>query len=170
MHRPGFVVNEGQMKWQPEGSPEGRVHFFRKKLGLAAGGKSLGCSLYRVPARTRMWPRHYHSSNEEAIFVLSGSCTLLAGDTEVPLGPGDYVALPVGPEHAHQVVNDSETEVRLLCFSTMVHPDVVVYPDSNKVGVFVGAAPGGPAEQRRMTKFLPLAAEVDYWEGEREPE
>ncbi|WP_272491495.1 hypothetical protein [Corallococcus exercitus] len=41
-----------------------------------------------------------------------------------------------------------------------------MYPDSKKVGVFAGAAPGGDKASRTLHAYLPLAAEVDYWEGE----
>jgi hypothetical protein len=56
--------------------------------------------------------------------------------------------------------------LRYLCFSTMVEPDVTVYPDSGKVGIFGGAAPGGPKEERTLSKFLRGDAEVGYYDGE----
>jgi uncharacterized cupin superfamily protein len=49
--------------------------------------------------------------------------------------------------------------LRYLCFSTMREPEVLVYPDSDKIGVR-GEAPGAP------NKNLRADAEVDYWEGE----
>jgi hypothetical protein len=36
----------------------------------------------------------------------------------------------------------------------MVEPDMIVYPDSGKVGVFGGAAPGAPNEKRTSRTFL----------------
>jgi hypothetical protein len=48
----------------------------------------------------------------------------------------------------------------------MVEPDVMIYPDSGKVGIFGGAAPGGPKEERTFSKFLREEAEVGYYEGE----
>jgi hypothetical protein len=42
----------------------------------------------------------------------------------------------------------------------------MVYPDSGKVGIFGGAAPGGAKEKRTFSKFLRGDAEVDYYEGE----
>ncbi len=77
-----------------------------------------------------------------------------------------YVALPAREEAAHQVVNDSAMVLRHLCFSTMEAPDVMVYPDSGKVGIFGGAAPGGPEEERTFSKFLRTDAEVGYYDGE----
>jgi uncharacterized cupin superfamily protein len=76
------------------------------------------------------------------------------------------VALPAKAEGAHQLINSSEAVLRYLCFSTMVEPDVMVYPDSGKVGIFGGAAPGGPKEKRTFSRFLRGDAEVDYYDSE----
>lgn len=161
------VVSTDALGWQAETDSDGALVLKRKKLGEAAGGEKLGCSLCSLPPGSRSWPRHWHAANEEAIYVLSGRGTLLIGDDSVPLHPGDYAALPVGERYSHKVRNDSSDEdLTFLCFSTMIHPDVVVYPDSEKVGVFAGAAPGGRVAERTLKAFVPLAAEVDYWEDE----
>jgi uncharacterized cupin superfamily protein len=72
--------------------------------------------------------------------VLEGSGTLRIGGEEIGVSKGDYVALPARAQEAHQIVNDSGAVLRYLCFSTMVEPDVIVYPDSGKVGIFAGCA------------------------------
>src|SRR5829696_22534 len=143
------VVGDGDLEW-----------------GEHSDGEKLGCSLYEVPAGRRAWPYHYHLANEEAIYVLEGSGTLRIGGEEIRVSRGDYVALPARTQAAHQIVNDSGAVLRYLCFSTMVEPDVMVYPDSGKVGIFGGAAPGGPKEKRTFSKFLREEAEVGYYEGE----
>lgn len=160
------VASEHRIEWQAESSPDGSARRFRKKLGATAGGRALGCSLYRIPPGAKPWPRHYHCANEEALYVLSGEGTLALGDRSVPLRAGDYVALPAGAAHAHGVANDSQEDLVFLCVSTMVHPDVVVYPDSAKVGIFAGTAPGGPPDESTLKAFLPLSAAVDYWKDE----
>jgi hypothetical protein len=43
---------------------------------------------------------------------------------------------------------------------------MMVYPDSGKVGIFGGAAPGGRKEKRPFSKFLRGDAEVGYYDGE----
>lgn len=48
----------------------------------------------------------------------------------------------------------------------MIEPDIVAYPDSGKVGVFAGAAPGGPKEQRSINAFFRNDGATDYWDGE----
>lgn len=165
MRRRSNVVSERNVGWTEHSHGE-KFGYRRKSLSSAAGGEKLGCSLYEVPPGRRAWPYHYHGANEEAIYVLEGSGTLRANGEEVPVSEGDYATLPAGAEGAHQLVNTSEGTLRYLCFSTMIEPDVMVYPDSGKVGVFAGAAPGGPKEKRTVSGFFRQGDEVDYYEGE----
>lgn len=159
------VANGGDLEWSEQSHGE-RYGYQRKQLGAAASGRKLGCSLYEIPPGRRAWPRHYHLANEEAVYVLEGSGTLWIGDEEVTLSAGDYATLPAGEARAHQISNTSDAPLRYLCFSTMNEPDVMVYPDSNKVGIFGGAAPGGPKDKRTFSKFLRGDAEIGYYEGE----
>ena len=163
--RQSNVTNEDELRWS-EHSHEEKFSYRRKSLSSATGGEKLGCSLYEVPPGRRAWPYHYHLSNEEAIYVLHGSGTLRIGEREVAVSRGDYVALPVGESGAHQIINTSDEPLRYLCFSTMVEPDMMVYPDSDKIGLFAGSAPGGPKEKRTLSKFLRSDAEVGYYKGE----
>jgi uncharacterized cupin superfamily protein len=159
------VVRADELAWAEQSHGERFAHR-RKQLSAASGAEKLGCSLYEIPPERRAWPYHYHLANEEAIYILEGSGVLRIGESEVEVAGGDYVALPVGPATAHQIINRSNAPLRYLCFSTMVEPDVLVYPDSNKVGLFAGAAPGGPRDRRTMQKYLRSDAEVGYYDRE----
>jgi hypothetical protein len=54
--------------------------------------------------------------------------------------------------------------VRFLAFSTNGEPDIVIYPDSNKLGALERLPPG--AGLRAMFR---LSDTVDYYEGEQPP-
>jgi uncharacterized cupin superfamily protein len=156
-------VNANDLDWKTV--DRGESGWRRKRLADAANGDALGCSLYELPAGKRAWPYHYHTANEEAIYVLAGAGRIrLAGETE-PVEAGDYVALPADERGAHRVVNDGDEPLRYLAVSTMTDPDVMVYPDSDKIGVYAGAAPGG-SERRVVDAFYRRDDDVDYWEGE----
>ena len=82
--------------------------------------------------------------------------------------PGDWIALPAGPSHAHQMVNSSATDPLVyLCVSTMHGVEIVEYPDSRKVGAGV-ADPTSPTGFRRIGLFRAGSGTLDYWEGEPE--
>jgi uncharacterized cupin superfamily protein len=192
-------VDEASLEWNE--TERGPTHFRRKRLADAAGGCDLGASLYELPPGGKSWPYHYHTGNEEAIYVLAGEGTLRVGgeregggsngdgngsgngagdgaeggngdsdehedDGEAeryPLTAGDYVAFPAGPAGAHRVENDGDRPLRFLALSTMRDPDVTVYPDSDKIGVYAGAPPGGDPSDRVVDGYYPRDATVDYW-------
>ena len=99
---------------------KGRHNMRLRQLGKPAGSIALGATLTEVAPGGISFPRHAHYVNEEAIYVLSGSGEARIGDARVPVRPGDWIALPTGPEHAHQMVNASAAEPLVyLCISTM---------------------------------------------------
>jgi uncharacterized cupin superfamily protein len=156
-------VNEADLDWTTV-ERDGAA-WRRKQLSAAAGGEDLGCSLYELPPGRRAWPYHYHTANAEALFVLDGHGSLrLAGETE-SLEPGDYVAFPADERGAHRVINDADEPLRFLVVATMNEPDVTVYPDSEKFGVYVGGAPGD-SEGRTLEGYYRIADDVDYWSDE----
>ncbi|KDE57463.1 cupin [Halostagnicola sp. A56] len=144
---------------------QGTMNARRKQLSEAADGEQLGCSLYELPAGNESWPYHYHAANEEAMYVLAGTGTLRLADEMYDLEAGDYVSFPADERGGHKVINDSETALRYLLISTMNEPDVTVYPDSEKFGVYVGSPPGG-REERSLSGYYPIDGDVDYWDGE----
>ena len=90
--------------------------------------------------------------------VLIGRPTLRTPEGETVLMPGDVVCFPPGPEGAHRLDNRTGDAVRILLLSTMISPDMAVYPDSDKVGVF-GLPEAG-------SKLFRTSSAVDYYDGE----
>ena len=99
--------------------------------------------------------------------MLSGRPHLRSPGGWRQLDEGDVIAFPVGERGAHQIANRTEGPVRVLIVSEMAGPEVVVYPDSGKVGARE-QPPGGAREGLRGTFRADDA--VDYWEGESPPE
>jgi uncharacterized cupin superfamily protein len=158
-------TSEDDLSWTEVDRANAR--FRRKQLGAADGGEELGTSLYELPPGGASFPYHYHTGNEEALYVLAGSGTLRLDDEDHALVPGDYVALPARADSAHRVRNDGDDPLRYLMVSTMNEPDVMVYPDSGKVGALAGAPPGGDSDERTVDEFHRRENAVGYWDGER---
>ncbi|RLM70635.1 cupin domain-containing protein [Halorubrum sp. Atlit-8R] len=156
-------INADELSWATADADD--AAWRRKQLGAAAGGADLGCSLYELPPGERSWPYHYHAANEEALYVLAGEGTLRLDGEAYPLRPGEYAAFTADESGAHRVVNDGDEVLRYLVVSTMREPDVTVYPDSEKFGVYVGAPPGGDAE-RSLSGYYRIGDDVGYWDGE----
>jgi uncharacterized cupin superfamily protein len=159
------TVNADDMRW--ETLEEGTMEFKRKKLAEAAGGTQIGCSLYEIPPGQKAWPYHYHTGNEESVFVLNGNGALRLDEEMIRLGEGEYVALPADEQGAHRIINDSDESLTYLMISTMNEPDVTVYPDSEKFGVYVGSPPGSSGK-RDLHGYYRLDDDVDYWLDEEE--
>ena len=142
---------------------------FEAKLGPIAarlGAKKLGARVTVLPPGKRAFPLHCHHANEELFVVLSGSGTLRFGGEEHALRAGDCVLAPAGgPESAHQIVNTSDAELRYLCVSTMIEPDVCEYPDSGKFAVLESPKPGS-AQTGRTWAMARHEGKCGYWEGE----
>jgi uncharacterized cupin superfamily protein len=99
-------------------------------------------------------------------FVLDGQGELRVGSETYPIKQGDFIACPPGgPETAHQIVNTSDAELKVLGISTKLSPEIVDYPESNKIGV-MGTFPG-PDGKPALVRFLTRAGEsLGYWDGE----
>jgi uncharacterized cupin superfamily protein len=137
-----------------------------RQLGRAAGSIALGATLTEVAPGAISFPRHAHHVNEEAIYILSGSGEARIGEARVPVRPGDWIALPTGLEHAHQMINTSAAEALVyLCISTMRGAEIVEYPDSGKIGASV-TDPTSPVGVRRIGLFRAGSGALDYWDGE----
>ena len=160
-------INESELDWNEYDHSE--AVFRRKELGAAVDADDLGCSLYEMPPGTRAWPYHYHTANEEAIYVLAGEGLLRAEDGEHDLRAGDFVTLPADESGGHRVVNDGDDTLRYLMVSTMNEPDVTIYPEMEKFGVYVGSPPGG-RDERTFEGYYPMDDEVEYWPGEEDDE
>jgi uncharacterized cupin superfamily protein len=132
-----------------------------------AGSERLGGSVYELPPGEATYPFHYHFANEELMIVLQGRPHLRTPEGWRQLDEGDVVAFPVGERGAHAVANHSDAPIRVLIVSEMQSPEVVVYPDSGKVGARQHA-PGSGREGIRQT--FRSSDQVDYWEGEAPPE
>lgn len=155
---------------QPDFEPDDREAGFlqrRARLGRQAGAERLGASLYELPPGKAAWPYHLQHANEEMLVVLSGRPSLRTPQGWRELSEGEVVAFPRGDRGAHQVLNRSDADVRMLVVSEMNAPEVSVYPDSGKVAAFA-VAPGSGDEG--LKALFRLADEADYWDGESPPE
>ena len=133
---------------------------------LKGRGDFANMFVFEVAPGKRAWPFHYHFANEEAVYILEGSGTLRLGGEQIEVRAGHFMTFRTGADHAHQLINTGSTPLRYICFSTMHSPEVAGYPDSGKLGIIAGRAPGGSGRVSAMRKCFKESSEVDYFEGE----
>ena len=93
---------------------------------------------------------------------MSGTGTARIGDARVPVRAGDWIAYPVGPAHAHEMINDGDVPLVYLCISTAHRCEIVGYPDSKKVG-FIARETRDKMWHRQVVR---AGETLDYWDGE----
>ena len=81
----------------------------------------------------RLWPYHTHYLNEEWVIVLRGEPTLRTPEGERVLKEGDVVCFPRGKDGAHQIINRTDSPIRVLMLSSMIRGEVIEYLDTGKV-------------------------------------
>ena len=133
----------------------------RARIGYELGTELIGCSVWELPPGEAAYPYHFHYADEELILVLSGRPTLRAPDGSRQLNTGDAVRFPLGEEGAHQLRNETDETATFVAISSHGRPDVVVYPDSGKVGVGERLPRGGG-----LRRFFRAETAVDYWDRE----
>ena len=125
-----------------------------------AEGQELKVRVYELGAGEALCPYHYEYV-EEWVLVLSGELDLRTPGGTERLEAGALACFPAGADGAHKVTtpDDAGQPARLMMFSSAFEPAVAVYPDSDKIGVWV---PGG-ADNVLVHR---VDGKVDYYEGE----
>ena len=126
-------------------------------VGERIGAELIGASMSEVEPGNKLWPYHTHHANEEWVIVLRGEPTLRTPEGEQILREGDVVCFPRGKEGAHQIINRTDSPVRVVMLSSLIQPDIVEYLDTGKVGA------RSVAGDRII--FAP-GPEVGYWDDE----
>lgn len=102
----------------------------RHRLGDAGGLADFGVNLLELPTGAWSSQRHWHSAEDEFVWVLEGDVTLIDDAGEHVLHAGDCAAFPKGDANGHHFVNRSNATVRCLeVGSRKPNEDACDYPD-----------------------------------------
>ena len=96
--------------------------------------------------------------------MLSGRLSLRTAGGWRELEEGEVVSFLRGERGAHQVVNRSQERVRFIALSTGGEPDILIQPDSGKLGAYERRPEG-----RSLRAWFRISDGVDYYGGERPP-
>jgi uncharacterized cupin superfamily protein len=96
----------------------------RKRLGDAGGLTDFGVNLTSLPPGNWSSQRHWHSHEDEFVYVLEGQLVLIEDGGETVLNAGDCAAFPKGSGNGHHMINRSDRVAVYLELGTR-HPDDV---------------------------------------------
>ena len=114
----------------------------RQRLGNAAGLKDFGVNLTRLPAGEWSAQRHWHSHEDEFVFVLEGEVVLIEDSGETVLRAGDCAGFPKNTGNGHHMINRSGSTAVYLEIGARDIDDVTTCSDvdmmsTNKDGRFL---------------------------------
>lgn len=102
----------------------------RWKLGDAAGLTQFGVNLMRLPPGQWSSQRHWHTAEDEFVWVVEGEVVLVTDAGEEILRAGDCAGFKAGEPDGHHLQNRSDTEAVLLEIgSRKPGEDGADYPD-----------------------------------------
>lgn len=101
----------------------------RRRLGAALGLTKLGINQTTLPPGKESSMRHYHTHEDEFVFVLEGEVVLRTDEGEQLLTAGMCAGFPAGSTNGHQLINRSNAPAVYLEISNRDPNDRAYYVD-----------------------------------------
>jgi uncharacterized cupin superfamily protein len=118
----------------------------KRRLGDALGLTIFGVNLTTIAPGAQSALRHWHSAQDEFIYLLEGELVLVTDEGEQVLQPGMCAGFPAGKASGHHLINRSHRDAVYLEVGDRSRNDAVTYPDNN---IALSATSDG---SRRFTK------------------
>lgn len=103
----------------------------RIRLGDAAGLTQFGVNLCRLPPGAWSAQRHWHTMEDELIYVVEGEVVLVTDEGEEVLRAGDSAGFKAREENGHHFQNRSACDAVILEIGSRFPEDAAHYPDIN---------------------------------------
>ncbi len=110
----------------------------RRRLGDVAGLTQFGVNLLRLPPGAWSSQRHWHTEEDEFVFVISGEVTLVTDGGEEILRAGDCAGFAAGDPDGHSLRNLSGADALVLEIGSRVATDAAFYSDIDMVAPIGG--------------------------------
>ena len=101
----------------------------KRALGDPLGLTRIGVNLTTLPPGKESSMRHFHTREDEMVFVLEGEVVLRTEEGEQVLTAGTCAGFPAGARDGHHLVNRSDRPACYLEISNRDPDDSAEYPD-----------------------------------------
>lgn len=101
----------------------------KRAMGDAFGLGDFGVNLVTLPPGAWSSQRHWHSREDEFVYVLEGEPTLLTDAGRTRLKPGMCAGFPAGSGDGHHLINETAVPVVYLEVGSRREDDDVDYSD-----------------------------------------
>jgi len=109
----------------------------KRQLGEVFGLKTFGVNLTRLKPGGASALRHYHTVQDEFIYIVGGRPTLVTETGETLLEPGMCAGFRAGVADGHRLVNRTNEDVVYLEIGDRQPGDMAFYPDDDLKADFV---------------------------------
>lgn len=103
----------------------------KRALGDIFGLKNFGVNLTRLPPGCVSALRHSHAKQDELVYILEGTPTLVTDEGRTRLEPGMCAGFRAGTGNAHHLVNESERDVVYIEIGDRTPGEEATYPDDD---------------------------------------
>lgn len=110
----------------------GKEGFHTLHLSVAGGLTQFGAYIDTLEPGAWSSQRHWHSAEDEFIYLLSGTATLRDDTGMTDLFPGDAVSWPHGQPNGHHLTNRGDVPARWLIVGSRARGDICTYPDDGR--------------------------------------
>ena len=107
----------------------------KRALGDALGLQNFGVNLVRLDPGAWSAQRHWHTRQDEFVYVTEGEITLATNAGEQVLGPGMVAGFPAGAADGHHLINRTDRPAAYLEVGDRMPGDDVAYPDADLAAV-----------------------------------
>jgi uncharacterized cupin superfamily protein len=101
----------------------------KRALGDLFGLTNYGVNLVDLSPGAWSAQRHWHTREDEFIYVLSGELTLVSDEGKQVLKPGMVAGFPAGAANGHHLINTGDTDASYLEIGDRIAEDEAYYPD-----------------------------------------
>jgi uncharacterized cupin superfamily protein len=102
-------------------------------ISQAGGLTQFGAFVEVLQPGSRSALKHWHSTEDEMVYVLEGEITVVEGNEETLLRTGDAVTFRAGVPVGHCLENRSAAPTRCLVVGTRAPVDRITYPDHDRI-------------------------------------
>lgn len=110
----------------------------RQRVGNAAGLKNFGVNLTTLAPGSQSALRHWHTAQDEFVYVLQGELVLITEGDEQVLCAGDMAGFAADVANGHHLVNRTNEPATYLEIGDRTYPDRADYPDDDLLCVPTG--------------------------------
>jgi len=103
----------------------------KRRLGNACALTQFGVNLVSLGPGGQSALRHWHTLEDEFVYVLEGEVVLVTDAGEQVLTAGMCAGYPAGSRDAHHFINRSAATAQYLEVGTRVKADLAIYPDDD---------------------------------------